>query len=194
MLNISKRNIFILIGVLVVILITIMIVIPGDTEAIVDSDGKQIENSIAEMGEIKLGGTDQWLVIRARDKTKPVLLMLSGGPGSSELGRFLKFNQELEKDFVVVIWEQRGSGKSFTGNEDNEDLTLEQYVSDVNELSEYLKTRFKKEKIYLLGHSWGTIIGTLAVKEKPENFHAYIGAAQMVNIKETDQYIYNYVL
>jgi len=181
-------------GVLAVALIAVMIVMPAGTEAIVDSEGQIIEGSIAEMEEINLGGTDQWLVIRGEDRKNPVLLMLSGGPGSSELGRFLKFNQPLEKDFTVVIWEQRGCGKSFSAASDKESLTVEQYVSDVNELSEYLKTRFNKEKIYLLGHSWGTIIGTLAVKEKPENYHVYIGAAQIVNVRKTDQYMYNFVL
>jgi pimeloyl-ACP methyl ester carboxylesterase len=194
MLNMSKKKVGGLVGVLAVALITIMLVMPADTEAIVDSEGEVIEGSIAEMEEIKLGGVDQWLVIRGENKNKPVLLMLSGGPGSSEMGRFLEFNQELEKDFIVVIWEQRGCGKSYSAVENKESLTLDHYVSDVNELSEYLKMRFNKEKIYLLGHSWGTIIGTLAVKEKPENFHAYIGAAQMVNVRETDQYMYNFVL
>ena len=194
MLNLTKTRIFITMIVLAAVLIAIFIVMPAGTEAIVDSEGEIIKGSIAEMKEIKLGGVDQWLLIRGEDKNNPVILMLSGGPGSSELGRFLKFNQELEKDFVVVNWEQRGCGKSFSASADKSSLTIEQYVSDVNELSEYLKTKFNKEKIYLLGHSWGTIIGTMAVQEKPENFHAYIGAAQMVNVKKTDQYMYDFVL
>jgi pimeloyl-ACP methyl ester carboxylesterase len=122
------------------------------------------------------------------------LLLLSGGPGASEMGRFLKFNKKLEDHFIVVNWEQRGCGKSYPAIKDKKDLNVEQYVSDINELTDYLKDRFNKEKIYLLGHSWGTIIGTKAVQKYPEQFYAYIGAAQMVNVLETDKYMYHYVL
>jgi len=192
--KIFKGKLTIIFGIIAAVLIAVIFLMPARTDSIRNQNGEVIKNSIAEMEEIKLGGADQWLVIRGENKNNPVLLMLSGGPGSSELGRFLEFNQELEEDFTLVIWEQRGCGKSYSAAADQESLNLNQYVSDVNELSEYLITRFNKDKIYLLGHSWGTIIGTMAVKEKPENFHAYIGAAQMVNIKETDLYMYNFVL
>lgn len=110
------------------------------------------------------------------------------------MGRFLKYNKDLEDDFIVVNWEQRGCGKSYPAIKDKESMTVEQYVADINELTGYLKKRFNKEKIYLLGHSWGTIIGTMAVQKFPDQFYAYIGAAQMVNIAKTDQYMYRYVL
>lgn len=192
--KIKGRKVVFSMGIIAAALIGIFLVMPAGTDAIENSEGEILKNSIAEMKEIKIGGVDQWLVIRGENKNNPLLLLLSGGPGASEMGRFLKFNQELEKEFLVVNWEQRGCGKSFSASLDQDSLTLKQYVEDVNELANYLKDRFNKEKIYLLGHSWGTIIGTLAVKENPENYHAYIGAAQMVNVKKTDQYIYDFVL
>lgn len=181
-------------GILIAFLIGIMTIKPGNTEPIVDSNGQEIPGSIASMEKIELGGVEQWIVIRGKSTDRPVLLMLSGGPGASEMGRFLKFNKNLEDYFIVVNWEQRGCGKSYPAIKDREAINVEQYVSDINELTEYLKNRFDKEKIYLLGHSWGTIIGTMAVQKYPDQFYAYIGAAQMVNIEKTDKYMYRYVL
>lgn len=164
------------------------------TPAITGQDGKPYPNSIASLEKVRLGGVDQWLIIRGRDINKPVLLFLSGGPGASEAARVLRFNQELENDFVVVIWEQRGCGKSYPSINPKSALTVDQYTADLIELSEMLRQRFDEEKIYLVGHSWGTIIGVHAAQKRPDLFHAYVGTAQMVDVKETDQLIYEMVL
>jgi pimeloyl-ACP methyl ester carboxylesterase len=164
------------------------------TPAIRGQDGKVLEDSIALLEKVRLGGVDQWLVIRGRNLHDPVLLFLSGGPGGSELGRVLHFNQALENNFVVVVWEQRGCGKSYPAINPKSALTVDQYVSDVIELTNMLRTRFDQDKIYLMGHSWGTIIGVRAVQERPDLYHAYIGAGQMVNVSETDETIYRMLL
>jgi pimeloyl-ACP methyl ester carboxylesterase/uncharacterized membrane protein YqjE len=160
------------------------------TPPILDENGNPLAGSIASLEKVRLGGVEQWLIIRGHDVNKPVLLFLSGGPGGSEAGRVLRFNSELEKHFVVVIWEQRGCGKSYPSLNPKSALTVEQYVSDIIELTDMLRERFEEDKIYLVGHSWGTIIGVRAVRERPDLFHAYIGTAQMVNVREPDQIIY----
>ncbi len=182
----KKKVVLGMIFAMLAIIFTVLI-FPGNTSPVG-------ENGIAKIESLTLGGVKQWIVIRSENIEKPVILLLSGGPGGTEMGRFLKFNKELENYFIVVNWEQRGCGKSYPGIKEKDLMTVQQYVSDIHELTEYLKKKFNKEKIYLLGHSWGTIIGTMAIKEKPENFYAYIGAAQMVNIQETDRYMYNFVL
>ncbi len=164
------------------------------TPPITGEDGKPLTNSIASLEKVNLGGVDQWLIIRGQNVDKPVLLFLSGGPGGSEAGRVLHFNQELEKHFVVVIWEQRGCGKSFSLLNPESVLTVDRYVSDIIELTDILRARFNEDKIYLMGHSWGTIIGVRAAQKRPDLFHAYIGTGQMVNVKETDQTIYRMLL
>jgi pimeloyl-ACP methyl ester carboxylesterase len=164
------------------------------TPPILGADGKPLPNSIASLEKIKLGGVDQWLIIRGYDVNKPVLLFLSGGPGASEAARVLRFNSELEKHFVVVIWEQRGCGKSYPSINPKGDLTIDQYTSDIIELTAILRERFDEEKIYLVGHSWGTIIGLRAAQQRPDLFHAYVGTAQMVDVLETDQIIYQMVM
>lgn len=164
------------------------------TPPILGADGKPLPGSIASVEKVRLGGVDQWLIIRGQDVNKPVLLFLSGGPGASEAARVLRFNQDLEKDFVVVIWEQRGCGKSYPARRTLSGLTVEQYTSDVIELANMLRERFDEKKIYLVGHSWGTIIGLRAVHVQPDLFHAYIGTSQMVDVLETDQMIYQLVM
>jgi pimeloyl-ACP methyl ester carboxylesterase len=164
------------------------------TPAISGADGKPLPGSIASLEKVKLGGVDQWLIIRGQDVNKPILLFLSGGPGASEAARVLRFNSELEKHFVVVIWEQRGCGKSYPSINPKSDLTVDQYVADLLELTDILRERFDEQKIYLVGHSWGTIIGVRAAQQRPDLFHAYIGTSQMVDALETDLMIYDLVL
>lgn len=164
------------------------------TPPITAAGGAPRPESIASLEKVRLGGVDQWLILRGRDVNKPVLLFLSGGPGASEAARVLRFNQDLEEHFVVAIWEQRGCGKSYPAGAPLRALTVEQYTSDLIELVEMLRPRFDEQKIYLVGHSWGTIIGVRAAQARPELFHAYVGTAQMVNVLETDRIIYRMVL
>ena len=185
---------FLLIPILLLVAFVLYSQWMAHTPAILGEDGQPLPGSIASLEKVKLGGVDQWLILRGQDVDKPVLLFLSGGPGASEAARVLRFNNELEKHFVVVIWEQRGCGKSYPSINPKSDLTIGQYVSDVIELSEMLSARFDEQKIYLVGHSWGTIIGLLAAQERPDLYHAYVGTAQMVDVQETDQMIYELVL
>ena len=189
-----KMMIYILIPILLLVAFVLFSQWRAHTPSILGSDGQPLPNSIASLEKVKLGGVDQWLILRGQDVNKPVLLFLSGGPGASEAGRVLRFNQELEKHFVVAIWEQRGCGKSYPSLKPKSDLTVEQYVSDLIELTDMLRTRFDEEKIYLVGHSWGSIIGVRAAQERPDLFHAYIGTSQMVDAAETDQIIYEMVM
>ena len=184
-------------ALIVILMITSIVAVSqwqAYTPPISDTNGEPLSNSIASLEKVRLGGVDQWLIIRGEDVNKPILLFLSGGPGGSEASRVLRFNQELEKHFVLVIWEQRGCGKSYPSINPISSMTMEQYKSDVIELSEMLRKRFDEEKVYLVGHSWGTIIGVPAVQERPDLFHAYIGTAQMVDVLETDRIIYRMVL
>lgn len=184
---------------LTVILILLVVFILGSqltahTPAITGPDGKPLAGSIASLEKVRLGGADQWIIVRGHDVNKPVLLFLSGGPGASEASRVLRFNQELEKHFVVVIWEQRGCGKSYPSHVPASKLTLDQYVADLVELTDQLRARFDEQKIILVGHSWGTIIGLRAAQARPDLYYAYVGTAQMVNVLETDQMIYDMMI
>ncbi|CAN5116064.1 alpha/beta hydrolase [soil metagenome] len=186
---------FIFLGSLILIIYGYLLKIsPSETATITDSNGKEIVNSIASLEKIELGGIDQWLLIRGKNIDKPILLILHGGPGSPELPMVRYFNEDLEDHFVVVNWDQRGAGKSYSADIPSHLLTIDHFVSDVHELTSHLKSRFNKEKIYLLGHSWGTVIGTLAAQKFPEDYYAYLGMGQVVNMEQGELISYQYTL
>jgi predicted alpha/beta-fold hydrolase len=147
------------------------------TPSIVDENGDTPENSIAELREIELNGRKQWISLRGWDKTAPVLLFLAGGPGGTQMAAVRHELAELEKHFVVVNWDQPGSGKSYYAT-NTQKLTVPTYIEDGHALTEYLKERFSQEKIYLIGESWGSALGIFLVHEYPESYHALIGTGQ----------------
>jgi pimeloyl-ACP methyl ester carboxylesterase len=166
---------------------------PGKAVPLVDKNGKKIDESISTIEKIKLGGIDQYLIIGGVDSSKSVLLFLHGGPGSPELGFVKKYNPNLERDFVVVHWEQRGSGKSYSKDIPIESMNVGQFVSDTKELSEYLIKRFKQRKIYLMGHSWGSYLGMKTIAKYPELYHCFFGVGQVADQYRSERISYEWV-
>jgi len=152
------------------------------------------DNSISELIGLPVNGVKQWVYIRGEESAKPVLLMVHGGPGASQIGYIRHFQKELERHFVVVNWDQRGSGMSYSQIIPKESMTIQYFVDDLIELTEYLRKRFKKNKIFLAAHSWGTIIGLLAVHQRPDLFYKYFGIAQISNYLESEQASYHLLL
>jgi len=145
---------------------------PGRTPATHQPHG------IALLARIPVGGVDQYVLIRGDDSSHPVLLFLHGGPGMPAMYLAHAFQRELEKDFVVVQWDRRAAGKSY--REDiSGTLNTEQLVADTVELTNLLCSRFHQDKIYLVGHSWGTYLGMLAIARHPELYRAYVGIGQL---------------
>jgi pimeloyl-ACP methyl ester carboxylesterase len=174
-------------GMLLLLLLALAL-IPAQTPSL------EGPNAIASLETVELGGVEQWLLIRGQDRANPVLLYLHGGPGSAMIPLARRFSNRLEERFVVVHWDQRGAGKSCGSDVPDESLTLEQFLSDTHELVDWLQGRFGAEKIYLLGHSWGSVLGTLTVQRHPELFHAYIGLGQVVNMKRNEEISYRFVV
>ena len=146
--------------------------------------------SVAELVRVPIGGHDQAMMIRGTSTNNPVLLFLADGPGGTELGAMRRHGQGLEQDFTVVTWDQRGTGKSYENLDPTSTLTLHQAVSDTIDVTDYLRSRFGQDRIYLLGQSYGTILGVLAVQQHPELYRTYIGVGQMVDPRETDTVFY----
>jgi pimeloyl-ACP methyl ester carboxylesterase len=162
------------------------------TPPIVGANGSPLSGSIASMEQVTLNGSQQWITIRGKNAHNPVLLFLMGGPGA---GGFPDqgFLAPLEDHFVVVNWDQPGTGKSYGGVPIGA-LTPERYVADAHALTLQLRARFHQDKIYVLGSSWGSILGILLVQRYPELFAAYIGHGQMVNTTENDILGYEFAL
>jgi pimeloyl-ACP methyl ester carboxylesterase len=162
---------------------------PATTQPILGPDGEPLPGSVAELTTVPIGGHEQTVMIRGRSVDNPVLLYLAGGPGGTDLGA-MRADVTLEQDFVVVTWDQRGTGKSYSALDPVDTLTLDQMIGDTVEVTNYLRDRFDEDKIYLVGNSWGTLLGVLVVQQHPELYHAYVGTGQMVSPRETDIMFY----
>lgn len=184
------RRGFLALTTLAVVALVAGLVRPASTEPIVGADGEPVLGSVAELVDVRIGGHDQAIMLRGVSSEAPVLLYLEGGPGGTGIGRIRNSGEDLEQGFVVATWDQRGTGKSYDALDPADTLTVEQMVADTLEVTNYLRDRFDEEKIYLVGSSWGTTIGVLAVQRSPELFHAYVGTGQMVDQFETDGLMY----
>lgn len=152
---------------------------PGTADPIKDESGKPVPKSISVIDTVTLGGLKQYLIIRGADSTKPVVLFVHGGPGGPEGVMMKAMNPEIEREFVMVYWEQRGSGKSYAKNIPAETMNLDQFVRDADQLSIYLRKRFQRDKIFIMGHSWGSLLGLLTAYRHPEHYYAYFGIGQI---------------
>jgi pimeloyl-ACP methyl ester carboxylesterase len=151
----------------------------GKTPPFVGPHGESISGSIAEIAYHRLGGIEQWVLIRGENVANPPLILLHGGPGLSETDLFRYYNAPLEKSFTVVYWDQRGAGKSFDSAIPRSSMTVEQFVSDLDELVDAVCARVGKTKVVLFGHSWGSALGVLYAARFPEKVTAYVGSGQI---------------
>lgn len=163
------------------------------TPPITRADGTPVPGSITELRTVNLNGSEQWITIRGYNTDNPVLLFLAGGPGGSELVMTRRYLGDLEKHFVVVNWDQPGTGKSYNAV-DIDSLTPQRYVDDAYALTEYLTDRFDQSRIFLLGESWGSILGVWLVQQHPELYYAFISSGQMVTTTENDVLGYEFDL
>ncbi|MBI5426552.1 MAG: alpha/beta hydrolase [Opitutae bacterium] len=138
---------------------------------------------IDEAGYVEIGGIKQWLQIRGQDRDNPVLLCVHGGPGGTWIPVTRLF-ASWEKDFTVVLWDERGAGKTLgaTGPGIAPTMTIERMTQDGIEVTEHLRRRLGKEKIVLLGHSFGSILGVNMVKRRPELFSVFVGTGQAADL------------
>ena len=143
--------------------------------------------------KVPLGGLDQKIHIRTKDESLPVLLFFHGGPGVCDRHSTMKDNMDLLDTFTMVTWDQRGSGGSYKGAK-VETLTIDRLVEDANELVLWLCERFKKDKIFIIGGSWGSELGTWLSYRHPEHIAAYVGFGQVVNIRLNEEICYNFTL
>jgi pimeloyl-ACP methyl ester carboxylesterase len=182
------------IGIILIILLIIRINSSGIEEPFLDENGEVLANSISTHEDKTINGVPQRLTIRGKNTDNPVLLIVHGGPGIPIPPAVFKyFKADLEDLFTVCYWEQRGSGQAYTSEIPDSTITLDQIVDDGLEVADYLKNKFKKDKIYLEGTSWGTTVSAFMVQKNPALFHAYIGIGQMANQSVSEQMSYDFV-
>jgi pimeloyl-ACP methyl ester carboxylesterase len=164
---------------------------PVDGRAIVADVGAiNTPNGIEDSYAVRIGGIDQWISVRGKDRSNPVILLVHGGPGSAELAIGWTFQRGWEDYFTVVQWDQRGAGKTWSLNDPETvipTLTVDRMSQDVIEMMEHVRQKLGKEKVILLGHSWGSIIGLKAAMERPDLVAAYVAHGQVINMQRNEE-------
>lgn len=181
-----------LVFLIVAVFITLLVLSPGKPKQFLDKNGNKIVNSISEKIFPDINGTKQGVFIKGKNINSPVILYLHGGMPDYFLTE--KYPTLLEDNFIMVWWEQRNCGISYNSDVSQKSVTIEQLVEDTVELTHYLRKRFNKKKIYLMGHSGGTFLGVYVIDKAPELFDAYIGIAQMSDQLLSEKLAYNYIL
>jgi pimeloyl-ACP methyl ester carboxylesterase len=141
------------------------------------------EQKIDSLEDVMINGVNQKILVQGNTE-KPLILYLHGGPGYSSILESQCYTNLLKQESLFVQWDQRGTGHSFHENIDTATMSMEQFVEDTRELTDYLLKRFNKKKIYLAGHSWGSALGFYTITKYPEKYHAFIGAGQVISREE----------
>jgi pimeloyl-ACP methyl ester carboxylesterase len=147
-------------------------------------------NGIDQQMLVPINGTKQWITIRGRDRNNPILLFIHGGPGAPEMPTSWTFQNGWEDYFTVVQWDQRGSGKTYNANDSKKigpTITVPQMVADTEAMAGYLRATYHKPKIFVLGHSWGSLLGLTLAEKHPEWLYAYVGMGQMIDSVESER-------
>ena len=140
---------------------------------------KGYENSISTLKQVEINGSKHGVMIRGNDKNNPAVIFVHGGPGCPEIPYVRKYQDLLERDFTVIQYDQRGSGKSYYFSEDYSNLSINLLVDDLLALTDYVRNELKTDKIILAGHSFGTVVGIKAAYQAPEKYIGYIGIGQV---------------
>ncbi|OXS72513.1 alpha/beta hydrolase [Lysinibacillus sp. KCTC 33748] len=175
-------------GIITIILLIIALLFPTWTAHIKGT------NSVSALEQVEINGSNHEVMIRGKDQDNPVIIFVHGGPGCSEIPYASKYQNLLENNFTVVNYDQRASGKSYHFFKDYSNLSADLLVDDLLALTDYISDRLGKEKVILIGHSYGTYIATQAASKAPEKFTAYVGIGQMSDTVESEIDSLNYVI
>jgi proline iminopeptidase len=177
------------------LLITILLFSCSEsTKQHVENNSSTIDStSVNEKTFIELGGDKQYVEMTGVSSKNPVLLFLHGGPGWPQTPHLRYFNADLTKSITLVAWEQAGCGKSYMNNPNPKNLSIDQLISDAHELTLILKNKFHQNKIYLAGFSWGSVIGLQLIKKYPNDYAAYFGISQVIDLNKSIELSRNWI-
>lgn len=153
-----------------------------------------MEYAIDEKKVLALDGASIHLRVRSNDPTRPVLLFLHGGPGVCDRHWVLKDQSALTDTVTILCYDQRGAGLSYRKGMQEQELSVDRMVEDAAAVAKWACERFGQDKVFVVGHSWGSLLGVLLAKKYPELVRAYIGMGQFVNGEENEALSYDFVL
>lgn len=196
--NTKKKNLFFRIikwityGILLIFLIITTVIISYRNFNYIHSYINP-DKGVNEGIYVSLGGQEQYLLIQGKDTTNPVIIWLHGGPSGSDTFINYFFEKHLVDEYTIINWDQRGCGRTYFHNTDvdalNETVSFKQAQTDLNNLVDYACNRFNTDKVSIVGHSYGTMLGSQYTLNHPEKVAAYVGVGQVVTL-ESDIYSY----
>jgi pimeloyl-ACP methyl ester carboxylesterase len=146
--------------------------------------GTVVPGSITEEFALQIGGIKQYMLVRGRNADNPILLYIHGGPGKCEMPLQRIYNSALEEYFTVITWDQRGAGKTNRIFGDTRDFSLKAYLDDTYEVIRFIKQKFHRQRIFLVGHSWGALLGILTARDHPDDLYAFVGIGQVTGLQQ----------
>ena len=152
---------------------------------------------IEQTRAVRIGGIDQWISVRGTDRRNPVLLFLHGGPGYVAMPTSWYFQRGWEEYFTVVQWDQRGAGKTYAANDPAQiapTMTRARMLAEAEEMVAFLRKEFGKDRIFVLGHSWGSSLGIQLAQRHPDWLHAYVGIGQVTDAMESERRGWQYTM
>jgi len=174
------------------LIIFIIVNSPGKPKDFLDENRKIITNSISEKGFIEINGEKLGFFIKGKNVNNPILLYLHGGMPDYFLTQ--KYPTGLDDIFTTVWWEQRGAGLSYNAKYKERAVNIDNLIDDTKDITNYLRNRFSRDKIYIMAHSGGSYLGIKVIQKYPELYIAYIGVAQISYQKLSEKKAYDYII
>jgi proline iminopeptidase len=146
-------------------------------------------DAVDEQGLVTIGGIPQWVSVRGRHRSQPLMLVLHGGPGFTLSPVSYHYMRDWEEHFTVVQWDERGAGKTYAASDPEKiraGLTVDRIVADAEELIDYLREKYQQDRVVLMSHSFGTILGVKIAQRRPEVLHAYVGMGQFTDFQRSE--------
>jgi proline iminopeptidase len=192
-LAILKYAAIVIVGLAVVVLTSALLYRRFLQHKVVEGRTITSRNGIDSLERVRIGAIDQWIEVRGQNVNNPILLVIHGGPGIAFIPLANSFQGPWEKSFTVVEWDQRGAGKTYASNDKDlqqRTMNVPQMEQDTLEVVNYLRNRFQRKRIFVLGHSWGSLLGLWLAHEHPDLLYAYVGVGQILTPEKNEEVAY----
>ena len=183
----------ILIGILI-LLVSLIVILSAARLIGKAVNSRTPDGGINETLYADINGTKQWINIYGQDRNAPVLLYLHGGPGTATSWLDWSILRTLSEDYTIVDWDQRGFGHNYPEYAEETLPTAEMFMQDGLEMTDFLREHLGKDKITLLGHSWGSVYASNLALEYPEKYDAVIAMSLLVDMPESKETFKQYAL
>ena len=186
----KKKGKIIAMIVILVLISILLIVLPPSLGRLPKIEG---ENSLSERTTLNVDGSDLSLMLISKDISNPVLIVCGGGPGIPQYLMEYMYPSALSEEFTVCYWDYRGTGASYSSDIDPQDMTTDRFIADTVAVTDYLASRFSQDKIFIMGHSFGTYVAINTVSLYPEKYCAYIAMSQITDQVRSETIAYEYM-